>query len=63
MTVDGDFGPATEKAVRAFSELFGLPNPSGRVNAITWNAIVEVYEDVVLGSDVREGQYPGYPIG
>lgn len=63
VTVDGDFGAATEAAVRAFQELFGLPNPSGRVNAITWEAITEVYEDTVVGLEVAEGQYPGYTIG
>ena len=63
VTVDGDFGAATEAAVRSFQELFGLPNPSGRVNAITWEAITEVYEDTVVGSEVAEGQYPGYTIG
>lgn len=63
VTVDGVFGSATAAAVRAFQERFGLPDPNGRVNAITWAAIVSVYEDNLIGREVSEGQYPGYAVG
>ena len=63
VTVDGIFGGATANAVRAFQKRFDLPESNGRVNAITWAAIVSVYEDAVIGSLVNEGQYPGYVIG
>ena len=47
---DGIFGPATAEQVRAFKELFGLPGSPVRVNAITWNAIADVYDDLYPGS-------------
>ena len=59
---DGDYGPATEAAVRAFTESYGLPDTSGRVNATVWNAIASVYEDLYAGETVATDQYPGYPI-
>ena len=59
---DGDYGPATEAAVRAFTESYGLPDTSGRVNATVWNAIASVYEDLYAGEMVGADQYPGYPI-
>ena len=57
----GYFGNITEQAVRSFQEFAGLP-VTGVVNAETWNTIVSVFEDVSAGDNLREGQYPGYPI-
>jgi len=63
ISADGVFGEETENAVIAFNELFGIPtNAPERVSAQTWNAITSIYEDLYIGSIVREGQYPGYTI-
>lgn len=62
VSVDGDFGPSTAAAVRAFSEIFGLSGNPERVNASTWNAIIDVYDDLYVGNIVREDQFPGYSI-
>lgn len=59
---DGVFGAATENAVRAFQEVFGL-NQSGIVSAQLWDTITEVYRDLYLGSLSTQGQFPGYEIG
>ncbi len=58
----GYFGPRTEEAVIAFQTEFGL-EPTGTVGAITWGAITERYETLFLGSQLNDGQYPGYEIG
>ncbi len=57
VNVDGIFGPATENAVRAFQRTFGLPE-TGIVGINTWEAIGDLYDDLVKGSVVSEGQYP-----
>ncbi len=44
VTVDGEFGAATQNAVRAIQTLVGQ-NPSGAVGPLTWNAIVNLYND------------------
>lgn len=63
LNVDGSFGEATERAVIAFNRLFGIPTDENRVTVQTWDALTELYEDLYIGSRVREGQYPGYTIG
>lgn len=60
---DGDFGEQTASAVGAFKELFDLPGNPGRVDALTWNSIASVYDDLFVGSIVRDDQFPGYGIG
>ena len=60
---DGSFGPATERAVRAFNELFGIPTNPSRVTAQTWNALVNIYDDLYVGNIVRNEQFPGYEVG
>ena len=56
------FSSDTERAVRAFQELFGY-DPNGIVGVIVWDAIADVVSDIRAGNNRREGQYPGYDIG
>lgn len=42
---DGVFGQGTEDAVRAFQSYVGL-NPDGVVGAVTWNAIINEYDNI-----------------
>ena len=63
VNVDGVFGPATAEQVKRFKETFGLPATTGRVNAVVWNAIANVYDDLYIGDTANEGQYPGYDVG
>ena len=62
VTVDGVFGPATSEAVAAFVRIFDLPVNPNRVNALVWNAIISIYDDLYVGNIVREEQFPGYGI-
>ena len=63
VTVDGVFGAATERAVRAFVELFGIPSSDpGRVTANVWAALIDVYSDLYFGTNVADGQFPGRTI-
>ncbi len=60
--VDGVFGRRTADQVAAFKELFNLPGTEDRVNAPTWNAISNIYDDLYTGNTVNDDQYRGYPI-
>ena len=60
--VDGSYGPSTARQVRAFKELFNIPGNPERVSATTWNAIANIYDDLYTGTNVNEGQFPGYNI-
>lgn len=60
---DGVFGEATERAVAAFNRIFEIPGDENRLTAQGWRALTSIYEDLYIGSFVREGQYPGYTIG
>lgn len=62
VSVTGIFGAQTEEAVEAFQRLFGIP-VTGVVIATTWNAVTDVYSDLVQGNELREGQYPGFALG
>ena len=62
LNADGVFGQNTENAVKIFNELFGITTAPDRVTALTWNALTSIYEDLFIGSFVREGQFPGYNI-
>ena len=62
VTVDGVYGAATEGAVEAFQESFGLP-VTGDVNLETWYAIGQVYGDTEGGQYRNAGQYPGSEVG
>ena len=58
----GYFGPRTREAVLAFQNEFGI-EPTGTVGAVTWQEITELYETLFLGTQLQDGQYPGYEIG
>lgn len=58
VTVNGIFGTATRDAVIAFQTLFGL-NPTGIVDALTWDAITDAYTDIYYGESASEGQFGG----
>ncbi len=62
LAVDGIFGEKTANSVRAVQEIEGLPQ-NGRVTPATWQAIAELYNDIVASETVNEGQYPGYEVG
>ena len=55
-TVDGIFGPGTEKSVKEFQQTFGLP-VDGIVGFNTWNSILNIYYSV-LNRDF----YAGVPL-
>ena len=62
VTPDGIFGQATEAAVEEFQRIFVPSFTTGIVGAATWNDLMNVYSDLYIGNQVREGQYPGYTI-
>ena len=43
--------------------IFDIPGDPERVSVQTWEALVNVYDDLYNGAIAREGQYPGYVIG
>ena len=63
-TVDltGYFGTQTDRAVKAIQTLSGL-EANGVVGAITWDTVTSLYTDIVNGSRLNDGQYPGFEIG
>ena len=58
----GYFGAQTDRAVKSLQTILGL-EPNGVVGAITWNGITSLYSDIVNGSRLNDGQYPGFEIG
>jgi peptidoglycan hydrolase-like protein with peptidoglycan-binding domain len=62
VNVTGYFGDQTDAAVRSFQTYFGTSAQNGVVNAVTWDAIVSVFDDVIGADGVSDGQYPGFPI-
>lgn len=62
VNVTGYFGSMTDEAVRAFQRLFGL-GPNGVVGFITWSEIASVYDDLYNGSQLNDGQFPGFNVG
>ncbi len=66
ISVDGIFGPATENAVRAFQQQYGL-TVDGIVGRQTWYRILDVYNSTLnsLPDEYRSYSsllYPGYTI-
>lgn len=55
LTVDGDFGPATTSAVRAFQSRSGV-GVSGIVGAQTWEALVPILRNGSTGEAVKAVQ-------
>ena len=58
----GYFGAQTDRAVKSIQMLSGL-EANGIVGAITWDAVTSLYSDIVNGSRLNDGQYPGFEIG
>ena len=70
MTVDGQFGSATQSAVRTFQRIFNL-TPDGIVGKATWYKISYIYVAVTKLAELSSegsmlapvaGEYPGYPL-
>ena len=61
LTATGTFGSQTKAAVAAVQRLAGLPQ-DGIVNQVTWDAILNAYDDLLTGSIPKFGQYPGNPL-
>ncbi len=62
VSVTGIFGSATRDAVIGAQNLFGL-NPTGIVDALTWDAITDTYSDIYYGESAAEGQFGGNTLG
>ncbi len=58
VTVDGIFGPATQAAVLAYQNLFGL-EPTSIVAAVTYNSIADTYRVLREGNQSSGTQYSG----
>lgn len=58
VTVDGVFGPATQTAVLAYQNLFGL-EPTSIVGAATYNSIADTYRVLREGNQSSGTQYSG----
>lgn len=61
---DGDFGPATRRAVEAFQQSEGI-NADGVVGRDTWNALLRRYDELIavlpelVGEESASTAYPG----
>jgi len=62
VSVTGIFGTATRDAVIGAQNLFGL-NPTGIVDALTWDAITDAFSDIYYGESASEGQFGGNTLG
>ena len=58
VTVDGVFGPATQAAVLAYQNLFGL-EPTSIVSSVTYNSIADTYRVLREGNQSSGMQYSG----
>ncbi|MBO5788624.1 MAG: peptidoglycan-binding protein, partial [Clostridia bacterium] len=62
VNVTGYFGTATAAAVNAFTEQFGITALPSTVGSVVWNAITDIYQDLYVGGEAAEGQFPGNTI-
>ena len=62
VSLTGYFGEQTDRAVKSIQTLFGL-EANGVVGAITWDSTTSLYSDILNGSRLGNGQYPGFEIG
>ncbi len=62
VTTDGIFGNSTANQVRAFKEVFDIPGAPERVTPQTWYAITSIYQDIFVGRNVNDDQFPGYEL-
>ncbi len=58
LETDGEFGIATENAVREYQEQFNI-EPTGIVGAATWLSITNTYRSLYEGNEASEGQFSG----
>ena len=58
----GYFGPRTQEAVIAFQNLANI-SPTGIVGGVTWSAIAELFNVLTRGSELQDGQFPGFDVG
>ncbi len=61
VTPTGYFGENTQNAVREFQQLEGIAQ-TGSVNEETYNAITELYREVISGQNSLPSQFPGVPL-
>ena len=54
LTVDGIFGPATETAVLAYQNIFGL-DPTGIADIVTYTSIVKTFRTLREGQQTSAG--------
>ncbi len=60
--VDGNFGIATERAVKAFQQAYDL-EPDGIVGQITWQTLYKAFQSVENDMNAGgAGAYPGQPL-
>lgn len=59
LSPDGVFGYSTESAVMEFQRIFDLPEVNGRVGSVTWNALNEVYLELIQSREGRSDSFGG----
>lgn len=59
---DGIYGVNTRDAVYTLQNYFGI-KVDGIVGEETWRLVADLYNDIMAGRYLNEGQYPGYEIG
>lgn len=59
LTIDGDFGPATQNAVRTFQIEQNL-TPDGIVGKETWDRMINVYNTIITNAITNPAEYQLY---